>query len=654
MSAGIQYEELEVEVRSIGKKRYEVRVLSSGRAASKFTPPYAAEKLAGLLTDLEGRVCASSRAGRDMGWADSPNATVQVDIEKLGKRLFKALFPPPVERRLREKWIEVQKKNLQGQHLGLRIRITFDRPEDLALLATQPWEFLCDNGRFINCSRDMPLVRSMNTGALRPIPSSTGPLRVLLIPSNPKGVKALNIAREARLIKQALRAIPEVEIVTMKPTTEALARLTDQSFDIVHFMGHGDILKGKRKDRFVLYFEGKNRQPEPVPSSQLARYLEMVRGLRLVVLNSCWSGALPRESGQDPFSGVGAALIESGVPAVVAMQFPVSDDAAVAFSRAFYERLAARDCISAAATMGRLAILDQEEDTLEWATPIVMLGGEDFSFGLRPGGEPPTETKGSSKGPRPESDGPIRLAIQSFKDPYLSDTEPPHAILDLTAFFRGRYIKEAALWQEEVYPRLAEFLLPYAKEKTPILLDLAAHLTLAFASGYCLEAKAGADVTVLQRSQTRVWRFRAEPGPPREGPLWQEGNDLVLSPQSSAVAVAVSATVGIVDDVTYYLKKSRRAVGRLIPATIYPKPSSTSVEDGRHALQLAQSLAEKIRERSVAERRRPLHLFAAAPNALLFFLGQLARSFGPVQLYEHDFQSGKPGAYMPSLRLPVP
>jgi CHAT domain-containing protein len=83
-----------------------------------------------------------------------------------------------------------------------------------------------------------------------------------------------------------------------------------------------------------------------VPSAQLAEYLRTIDGLQLVVLNSCWSGALTRRRGQDPFSGVGAALIKSGVPAVVAMQFPVSDNAAVAFSRAFYERLAARDCIA--------------------------------------------------------------------------------------------------------------------------------------------------------------------------------------------------------------------------------------------------------------------------------------------------------------------
>jgi hypothetical protein len=73
-----------------------------------------------------------------------------------------------------------------------------------------------------------------------------------------------------------------------------------------------------------------------------------------------------------------------------------------------------------------------------------------------------------------------------------------------------------------------------------------------------------------------------------------------------------------------------------------------------HALELAQDLSLKIRRRSAEERSKPLHLFAAAPNALLFFLGQLAKSFGEVQLYEQrEFPAKKPGNYVPSLRLPV-
>ena len=66
---------------------------------------------------------------------------------------------------------------------------------------------------------------------------------------------------------------------------------------------------------------------------------------------------------------------------------------------------------------------------------------------------------------------------------------------------------------------------------------------------------------------------------------------------------------------------------------------------------LAHQLALLIRERTREEQEGTLHLFISAPNAVLFFLGQLARGFGKVQLYEHTYPSDKVGDYRPSLLL---
>ena len=58
--------------------------------------------------------------------------------------------------------------------------------------------------------------------------------------------------------------------------------------------------------------------------------------LQLVVLNSC-QGA--RTTLADPFAGVATTLIQSGVPAVVAMQFEISDEAAIVFAEELYTNL---------------------------------------------------------------------------------------------------------------------------------------------------------------------------------------------------------------------------------------------------------------------------------------------------------------------------
>jgi len=115
--------------------------------------------------------------------------------------------------------------------------------------------------------------------------------------------------------------------------------------------------------------------------------------------------------------------------------------------------------------------------------------------------------------------------------------------------------------------------------------------------------------------------------------------------------VAVSVTWPIDDDVRVYLRASGLRVGRVLHASV-PEPGGEAVDNGAHALRLAQLLGREIRGRTVPERRSVLHLFISAPNIFTFFLGQLSRNFGRVQLYEHDF-GGDVGAYRPGLRLPA-
>jgi CHAT domain len=69
----------------------------------------------------------------------------------------------------------------------------------------------------------------------------------------------------------------------------------------------------------------------------LAELLDDHYPLRLVFLNSC-EGAKGSES--DAFSSTAATLVRRGIPAVVAMQYEITDKAAIEFSRDFYEAVA--------------------------------------------------------------------------------------------------------------------------------------------------------------------------------------------------------------------------------------------------------------------------------------------------------------------------
>ncbi|HSN87195.1 MAG TPA: SUMF1/EgtB/PvdO family nonheme iron enzyme, partial [Thermoanaerobaculia bacterium] len=90
-----------------------------------------------------------------------------------------------------------------------------------------------------------------------------------------------------------------------------------------------------------------------------------------VFLNACETGRTPDGADHDPFAGVATALVLGGVPAVIAMQLPIADEAAITFSRTVYDRLAAGDPVDAAVAEGRQALYAASRDTVEWAIPVL-------------------------------------------------------------------------------------------------------------------------------------------------------------------------------------------------------------------------------------------------------------------------------------------
>lgn len=90
---------------------------------------------------------------------------------------------------------------------------------------------------------------------------------------------------------------------------------------------------------------------------------------RLVVLNSCRTAA---GTEADVLAST-AAILARRVPAVVAMQFTITDEAAKVFSGAFYEALVHNRGVDEAVLSGRLALIGWDAGTPEWATPVLYL-----------------------------------------------------------------------------------------------------------------------------------------------------------------------------------------------------------------------------------------------------------------------------------------
>ncbi|HVG08171.1 MAG TPA: SAVED domain-containing protein [Thermoanaerobaculia bacterium] len=635
----MEYVDFEVRIRSAGREGFKCEALISPvpASAAAFKPPLNSEQLERLLDAIGG---------------DPPSwpSDLSPSPEALGEALYEALFSGKVAEAFHKSLAFVEG---QGRTTGVRLWLRMAEAPELVPVAALPWELLRrpETRELLGRMREASILRFVETPRFFLPPSRDTKLRVLVVSSAPTSTPDLELGEEWAAIRSRLatKAV-EVEILEHPTLRKFRSTLLGRGWHVLHFMGHGTF---NDEGEATLYFEDDSGSAERITANAFAENLKGLEALRLVVLNACHTGSLPRRKGQDLFSSMAPAVLLAGIPAVVAMQLPVYDDSAIAFSEMFYERLAAGDKVDTAVSEGRLAVFNLHPDGLDWMAPALFVGSRDRSFfEIGPAAPPPVRME--EEKPRQA----LRLGIRSFGGPgslALNMEAETDRMLPLESSFfgpDGRYIRIHPLWQEEVLPQVRDFLVSAASERGPVVLDLAAHASIAFAAGYCLGTKSGLDVAIRQRGRREIREMLGEPTPLPDEPLWSDEEDRPGSREAADVALAIGITNDVLGDVEKYLERTSLKVSRIITARLAPKPDPEGVRDGAHALHLAQSLQWKIKSRTTAEREGVLHVFASAPNAALFFLGQLCRGLGTIQLYEYDFHTGAPGAYLPSIRLP--
>ena len=206
----------------------------------------------------------------------------------------------------------------------------------------------------------------------RPL-SVTLPLRVLAIRSEPADYPRLDLEAEWSQVMAALSEFIDEGAITVTdlaaPTLSELRRvLLRERFHVLHYMGHGGFTA---EDGGMLLFTDRAGRGMPVTGEQLSVMLRDHTSLRLAVLNACEAG---RTDPADPFGGIADTLVRRGIPAVIAMQFEISDTAAIEFAPALYGALAVGRPVDAAVAEARKAIY--AVSLLEWATPVLHLRAE--------------------------------------------------------------------------------------------------------------------------------------------------------------------------------------------------------------------------------------------------------------------------------------
>jgi len=359
--AGMVYLDFDLQLERAGSGyRAQVTHSPAGQAAHNFSLPFSD-------LEIENFCLRLGRARRTVRRLDSPELAA---AKTFGGRLFAAVFGDEVRGCFRSSLDEAGR---QGKGLRIRLRLT-DVPE----LADLPWEYLYNPvlNSFLTLSTKTPLVRYLELPvSIRPL-RVTPPLRVLVMISSPRDYAPLNVEREWQKMRAALDDLEQRGLVTIErleqATLSALRRqLRQRDYHILQFVGHGGFNESSQDG--VLLFEDEDKHGRKISGQDLGTLLHDHDSLRLAVLNAC-EGA--RASREDPFAGTAQSLVQQGIPAVIAMQFEISDEAAISLAHEFYEAVADSYPVDAALGEARKALF-AEGHGVEWGTPVLYLRAPD-------------------------------------------------------------------------------------------------------------------------------------------------------------------------------------------------------------------------------------------------------------------------------------
>jgi CHAT domain-containing protein len=363
------YSDFSLTIAQDGEGRYPVRAFTPDAEAETFTElPFRAEELGGILNCLGAAIGA---APGDLGRAVPPEAPP--DLKGFGRQLFGVLFRGEVGELYATYWSAAARAG-HGVRIRLHLR---PRKAGQAWLSRIPWELMYDDraGIFPCLSALNPLVRHLDLPRTAERLPFESPLRVLVAASSPQGAAMLDLEGEQRRIDCALAGGQDARVKILDRASPRALRqeLLADSYQILHFMGHGLIEKGGGG----LLFTTAEGYPVTVSGEMLAHLVQVASPPKLTILNACHSAVVPEGTG-DLLAGVAATLVNGGQPAVIGMQFPISDRAALLFSEALYERLGAGEPIEAAVAEGRLAVFTgHPESAADWASPVLFLRGAD-------------------------------------------------------------------------------------------------------------------------------------------------------------------------------------------------------------------------------------------------------------------------------------
>jgi len=342
--------------------------------------------LRSLTAEVREQATPIDRDVKAAGSAPAPAVyeDIRTYLDRTGKDIYSTLCTVDVQ----SFWNDVFQDWRNG---CIRVLLELDR-RAAERIDSIPFEALCsvDTADLVNvqdhfaAARGVSIVRKIGgvPGARRDSPPVDLPLRVLVFASNPEDLpdqEKLNIADEIKAIRDAIADSAElIQLQIVEPSKEpaptfgTLCELGPKSH-VLHFIGHGNADVGAPNHHFP--HVGKARKGRLLLQDQAGRAdwrdISEVTGAllntdtQLIVLNGCHTAAV--------------SVLACQFPAVIGMQFRISDPVATCFARGLYKQLADTGQLDDALHCARDEIRRQSPSDCRWEyrTPVLYMQSED-------------------------------------------------------------------------------------------------------------------------------------------------------------------------------------------------------------------------------------------------------------------------------------